>query len=286
MRWCISVLTLLLATMTLVSAQTLTFGGIYYDVPSNLVGTKITAHVIILSPSSLETKFMFEIVKDNTLAPDEVLDRIVKDVSLSAGRNDVSLSFIAPGIGNFYLRVYYFDEGKWIRLDPWTLSGAGRPGFRILADNPPVEDERTITSLPYTIIDTITYRIRYDTPNGGPVYSDIYYLDLKAGQKINITVESLNGMKFTIFYKKDDGSFSYATGKTYYQTTYTPSKAYTMEIRIYCDGKVEGVDKTKYKLSIEEVLPPAAWVSVDSVIGYAIGGLAVLTALYYAIRRT
>ena len=242
-----------LVAISLASAATVSLKSIDYRVTGQVTGSEIVVNLSIYSPQNADVWLMFEVVRDKRFAFDEVVYKTFEKVSLSAGDNQVTVRLLAPDQGSYFIRVYLVDNGKLVRLDPWQILGTGRPAIEILGDNPAVENSRTVTTFPYTITDTVTYRIRYDTPYGGPTYCDRYFIPMKAGYTYVIQIEAQDN-PFMIYFKKENGNTVYEGYTTAYTKRYSPTKDYTAELRIYPKGDPTDNDDeiTTYTLTIQE----------------------------------
>lgn len=258
-----------------VSATEITVTSITYDKSLVVVGGEFTASIQLYSNFAGSYKFKFEVVKDNPLSLDEVVGYREVFYDVKQGTNTINLKFMIPGDGKYYIRAYYWDGNKWQRIDPWQFYALNRPeveGSEVTtAATDPVESLRYINSLPYKITDTIYYRVRYDTPYGGPVYFDRYYLDVKPGIIYKFTITRLSGKPFNFWWQKPSGSYNYVLGKTYYTLDFTTTTSYQMDIRIYCDGSTQNIDYTKYTMSVVAATPTPTLTPTPKVVDVGVG---------------
>lgn len=242
-----------------VSATELSVISVSYNRQEVAIGGEFLATIQVYSNNAGNYKFKFEVVKDNFFSQDEVIGYREAYYDLKPGTNTINVRFMMPGEGKYYIRIYYLDGSKWERIDPWQFYAFDRPEVRSLEittlASDPVESLRYINALPYSITDTVTYRIRYDTPYGGPVYFDRYYLNVQPGIIYTFTITRVAGKPFNFWWQKPSGSYGYTLGKTYYTLDFTTTKSYQMDVRVYCDGTTQNVDYTKYTLSVVATTP-------------------------------
>lgn len=157
-------------------------------------------------------------------------------------------------------------------------------GVPLLQDDA-IEDARKIDPVPYgtyySITDTVTYRIKYENPYGGPVYDDRYYIDLRANDTIKIRATEDNSKNILVMLVDQSTGRGYTAKESngVHTLTYRATTSGTYEIRIYPMLWVEG-DQAKYTLLVTVEGTPIAYPSINSIVGYGIIAAALIAGLY------
>jgi len=93
-------------------------------------GEQVSAIVSVSASAPTTTYIRIEWVKDIPYSPDQVANSYSKRVSLSTGTNTVIFAGLTStlGEGKYFVRVYKYENGNYVRIDPWTnpVSNPGR----------------------------------------------------------------------------------------------------------------------------------------------------------------
>jgi len=152
---------------------------------------QVSVKLYIRAASATVTYIKIEWVKDIPFASDQIAKSDFRQVSLSSGTNTVTFTGLGAslGEGKYFVRVYKWENGNWVRIDPWTspFSNPDRPYVEFTQPSVTLSDVKF--QYGSTLANTIT------APSGSQVTAHVY-LTSTTSTSVYVKIEWVKNIKF------------------------------------------------------------------------------------------